>query len=373
MRRLRMSLAVIACCVLLVGCQSTGEVENQAYVLVLGVDRVEDGQLLLTATVPKIGKGGGSDEEKAQNSPYLHFSVSGDSWTAALEALQWATPRQVNLSHIEMLVVSHELAGEAEFPVLMRQMAQTPHLYANARFVVCSGQTREFVEAGETIIGTRMSAELKAMLRHYATQGYIPDSSFAEACYLADSIYSDPVAIWANETVEEKISTSGNGSGALNILETPMKQCFSGTALLREGVFLNALSPEDTRLLRLARGERSALTVDCSGKRYELTPESATRQVEFGDSGVELRLSVRLSASVPLCSEDEERIEGDLESALTGLIRRCQDDRCDPFGFAEAAASHFVTVLQWQAFDWRNCYAAAQLAVDVNVKGDTDQ
>lgn len=373
MRVLKLILTAMACCVMLAGCQSTGEVENQAYVLVLGVDRLEDGQLALTATVPRIGKGGGSDEEKAQDSPYLHFSVSGDSWTTALEALQWATPRQVNLSHIEMLVLSSELAGEAGFPALMRQMSQTPHLYANARFVVCSGQAGALVETGETVIGTRMSAELKAMLRHYAAQGYIPDSSFAEVCYLADSIYSDPVAIWVIETGGEKVHPSRNDDGALNILETPMKQCFSGAALFREGVFLNALSPEDTRLLRLAQGGRVALTVDCSGKRYELTPEGSTRRVEIGEGGVQIFLSVRLSASVPLCAEDEERIEGELESALTGLIRRCQADGCDPFGFAEAAAGHFATVPQWQAFDWRSRFAAASLSVDADVRGGANQ
>ena len=373
MRLLKTILIAMICCAMLAGCQSTSEVENQAYVLVLGVDRLDEGQLALTAIVPKIGKGGGADEGKAQGSPYLHFSVSGDSWTTALEALQWATPRQVNLSHIEMLVVSSMLAGEAGFPALMRQVSQTPHLYANARFVVCSGQARALVEAGETVIGTRMSAELKAMLRHYATQGYIPDSSFGEACYLADSIYSDAVAIWAVETGGEETGPSKEADGAMNIQETPMKQCFSGAALFREGVFLKALSPEETRLLQLAQGDKVTMTFDCSGKRYELTPEGSARRVEIGEDGVGISLSVRLSAAVPICTEDEERIEGELESALVGLIRRCQSDRCDPFGFAEAASRHFATVPKWQAFDWRSRYALAGLAVDADVRGVANQ
>ena len=39
------------CALLLCGCGVSGEVENQAYVLVLGVDRADDGQLELTSSM----------------------------------------------------------------------------------------------------------------------------------------------------------------------------------------------------------------------------------------------------------------------------------------------------------------------------------
>ncbi len=60
MRVTRLFVLIALPCLLLCGCQRTGEVENQAYVLVLGMDRAEDGLLRLTARIPKVGKRIGS-------------------------------------------------------------------------------------------------------------------------------------------------------------------------------------------------------------------------------------------------------------------------------------------------------------------------
>ena len=371
MRVVRVAFTLFICTLLFTGCQLSGEVENQAYVLVLGIERLEDGNIGLTALVPRIGKNAGSTEgEDSRGSPYLRFSVSGNSWPSALEALQWSTPRQVNLSHIELLVASGNIAGDPEFPELMRNMAEVSSLYTNARFAVCQGSARTFIDAGKTVIGTRMSTELKAMLKHYANQGYIPDSSFADACYAAGSIYSDPVAIWAYTADDDSNAiVTLNESQPVQVLETPMKQCFSGAAVFREGVFLETLTAEDTRLLNLIRGHRTTFCFNCKDNSYEVTPmRSVVKQVEIDNDRVKLILSIELSTQEMLCREDIRILTTDLRHALEALIQKCQAKRCDPFGFAEEAASHFVTVPEWRAFGWRDRYATAEKEIRVDIR-----
>ena len=126
MQRMRLAALIVLLALLLGGCQDTGEVENQAYVLVLALDAVGDGGLALTARVPKIGKSDAQgDKGDSGSSPYLTFSVTAPSWSAALDALQWATPRRINLSHIEMIVASEALASQPSFPELMNAVRRS--------------------------------------------------------------------------------------------------------------------------------------------------------------------------------------------------------------------------------------------------------
>ena len=113
-----------------------------------------------------------------------------------MEQLQWSAARELNLSHIALIVASEALASSAAFPRLIDSVAETRHLYTTAAFVVCSGRARDFIEGQETILGAHLSSEIAAMFRHYAAHGYIPKASFAELYYATHSCYSDPTAIW---------------------------------------------------------------------------------------------------------------------------------------------------------------------------------
>ena len=346
------------------GCQEIGEVENQAYVLVLAMDHAEDGALTLTARVPKIGKGGGKGEAgDSPNSPYLTFAVTAPSWSRALDALQWATPRRINLSHIEMIVASGELAAQPGFPMLMNEVADTPQLYTNARFIVCAGNAGAFLEAGDTVIGARLSDEIRAMLSQYAHQGFIPDVSLADVCYCANGIYGDPVAVWGDAAGK----AFGEGGGS-PVKESPMRQCFSGAALFRGGRFARALSPRETRLLNLIRGQGNTLFYQWGDSIVELSCDNPVRRrVALDGDGVTLSLALSLRAPAGYSDSDRALLEASITSDIARLVEGCQRLGCDPFGFAEAAAGRFPTVPEWTAFNWRARYARAALTIAVGV------
>ena len=374
MRIERLTLLLVAVALLLSGCRVSSEVENQAYVLVLGLDRSEGGDLTLTAKVPRIGKG--KPEETDGGGDYLLFSGSGRDFPHALDALEQATPRQMNLSHIELIVASEALASEAGFPGLVARIAETPHLYTSARFVVCEGSASSFIDAQETVIGTRLSSEINAMLEHYARQGFIPDARFADAYYLAGSIYGDATAIRGS------VSSYPDSRPALSLIEpedpagsavqSPMRQRYSGTMLFREGVLAGALDAGETRLLNLIRSSTDAFPFECDGSAYTLTPE---RRVKLGVDAQSGALSVLLELSTldDVCAADGAKLERALSSAMTALIRRCQALGSEPFGFSEVAAGRFWDVPSWRESNWREAYARADVKVTVRVRSSSNK
>lgn len=368
-RRLIALIALIALSALaLGGCHVSGELENQAYVLTLGIDRAADGQLLLNARVPQIGKG--KPGEESGGGDYLMFSGTGYDWPQALDALERATPRQMNLSHIGMIVVSEALAQEEDFGELIARIAETPHLYTTARFAVCAGQASEFIGAMKTLIGTRLSSEIGAMLDHYVRQGFVPDGTFADACYLSRSIYGDPVAILCRlasgdaPAVSMIDLTDSPDTG----IQSPMRQRYEGAALFRQGRMVGALDAGQTRLLNLVRGSVEALPFECDGKAFTLTPEGRPHLgVEMEDGDAVLSLRVRLATLDDVCAEDERRLEARLASSLIDVIQYCQRFGAEPFGFSEAAAGHFATVPDWLACNWQGQYSRADVTVRVQI------
>lgn len=370
MGRLRLLALLICACAVLGGCGVSGEVENQAYVLVLGLDRSDDGQLTLTARVPQVGgRGGGQDEP--DGSDYLTFSASGDTFVQALEGLQWATPRELNLSHIKLAVASEALARELDFGGLIGEVVETPHLYATARFAVCEGSAAGFIAEQAPVIGTRLSSELEAMLEHYARHGYIPDSSLAEVYYANNSIYSDPVAMLArSEDAAEPASLPLDAGTAGADVRSPAGQRFGGAALFREGRLVGRLGTEDALCLSLILGSAKSVVWEAGGRRVALTPKGAPEKtVELAGDVARLGLSLFLTTPEDIPAAEVRRIEEELEDRISALIAECQRLGAEPFGFSEVAAAGYLTVPQWLNSGWRERYAGAEIYVSVKIDG----
>ena len=368
-----MTLILLALALLLAGCRVSGEVENQAYVLVLGLDTREDGGLTLTARVPKIGKGQSEDGPNKASDGYLLFSAGGVSYPQAMEALEQVTPRRMNLSHIALVVASEALARTPDFGALIDSIARTPHLYTTARFVICEGRASDFIEAQQTVIGTRLSSEISAMLDHYAEQGYIPVSTFADAFYAVNSFYGDPAVIRGRVAPEDQAQPAAALTAPSQLEDdrvSPMRQRFSGAVLLRGGSMAGTLDARQTQLMNLIRGDAKALPVDCGGNRYTLTPEGgAKREVRIDGGRVTLGLRLTLGSVDDICDADALQLASSLKQALLEVVSACQGMGVDPFGFADAAACAFMTNAAWRSFEWHSRFAEAAVEVDVRVSG----
>ena len=57
----------------------------------------------------------------------------------------------------------------------------------------------------------------------------------------------------------------------------------------------------------------------------------------------------------------------DEEADIAALVRRCQQLRIEPFGFAERVATRFLTVDDWLAWNWRERFSSADVDVCVTL------
>ena len=375
MNKTRMAAFSLILCLVLTGCARTGEIEHQAYALVLGVDLNGD-QIELTMRIPRIGQAQGSSGEASGDERYLTISASGTDYSEVIERLQWTVERELNLSQVKMIIVSEELAASERFRGLIRELTETRHLYATAAFVVCAGSAREFIEGQETILGTRLSDEITAELRHYAAHGYIPKATFAGLYFYTYSLYSDPTGIWGFVDPEDETPDSAEAYATLHGAPMEISEAsrsassrhYLGTALFRDGRLVGRLDADETLALNLISGRVESFSFAHGGATYALSSFTGPRvRVGIDDGEASIDISLRLNSETRIPDGEMESLERDIAESLEGVIRRCQALLVEPFGFAERAASRFPDYAAWQGFDWRRRFETASVMIGVSI------
>ena len=169
---------------------------------------------------------------------------------------------------------------------------------------------------------------------------------------------------------EPYLVLSAAGEEGLPEAQTASERQYLGAAVFRDGRLAAQLDARDTLWLNLLTTRLDSFTYTCAGKDYALScAKKPRRTVAFDGDGVRLGATLWLSSEDSATDEELEAVARDLSAALTDMIRRCQAMGLEPFGFAERAAAHFLTIGEWRAFDWRGRFPSAQVEVKVNILG----
>lgn len=378
MRKTALSLILFACLAFLSGCSSLNQVEKLAFAEVMGVDLNAEGEIEVCIEVPKITGQQGEGSSGGDGSQ-LVYSASGESFDEALNLLQWAVPRGLDLSQIKLIVVSESLARDPHFLKAANTIMATPRLYTAARLAVCKGSAKDFVNAEKPVIGTRLSTELTATFDDYILNGYIPDTNFADFHLRSRSVYSDPLVIYA-ETDQTPGSTPSEQDSArpaaailpeesmLSTTETQHSNRYLGAAVFHNGKMVGKLNSEEFLYCKILQGEQQAFPFSIDDQTVGLTtlgPPAISMNLRSDpiEIGIDLRFSiVSSSKSAPLPA-----LEKALEESVVNTLEVCRRMNTEPFGFAEHAASHFLTLKDWESFDWLSHFSQSDIDVNVTV------
>ena len=373
-------LLLLTIAVSLSGCGESRQVENQAYILAMGLDLNEDGDFVITALSPKISGGGGDESGSSgsgsENSDYLHLSVRGESYERALERLNWAVPRTLNLSQLKLIVFSQDLVQQVNCRDLFHEISKTELLFTAAHVVVSEGKAQEFVENLQPTVGTRLSTDIEASIEHYVNYGITPDSRLATLYYQTESVYSDPLAIYAMLSDEEG-SGSGeeNGAQPASALSGPAEQVsqkldsdirtrYLGAAVFCNGEFRGLLDGGETVLANLLTDSLNLFWYTLEDECVKLNTVGKPKiKVDTDADPVKIEISIQLSVSNQDQRMRVEKLRDSLKSDIEALIEHTQRMGVEPFGFAEVAARGFANLDQWQQYDWREKYRHSDVEI----------
>lgn len=372
--RILKPLLPILLILLLSGCSTSRQVENQAYVLTMGLDKTDSG-LNITIQIPKIASSGEQESAAAGGSggSYFKFSAEGRDFEDTLQKLDWVVPRSLNLSHLKLIVLSEDLAGDAGFRDLLGQIVHTERLFSAARVAVCRDKASEFIEKLKPVVGSRLSTDILSTFDYYINLGFVPDSNLAELYYATESVYSDPMTACALLTNQaEAAPASVLGSGIAGVPETTSSEIsahYLGAAVFSEGVCAGFFNASETIFANLLKGSLKTMQYRHDGQgiqifhggkpRYEINLDNYPIQIK-----AKLRLNIGAQEEVP----DLEGLRQRLETQLRTVIEKAQQLKAEPFGIAEAAAGKFSTLDAWSSYNWMEKFSQADVSVEVSLR-----
>lgn len=103
----------------LTGCWDGRELERRALVMVVALDRSDDGvQVSLQLARPQTLAGASGQPDGGDGEPVTVVARSGASVSRALQALQFAVDRELFFGHVRVVVVSEQIASSGLWPLL---------------------------------------------------------------------------------------------------------------------------------------------------------------------------------------------------------------------------------------------------------------
>lgn len=365
-------LLAIACP--LGGCAMPHQPEHRAYVISMGVDINDNSDCVVSIQIPSItGSSGGADGGGGADS-YVVSSATAHTFVEALVLLQATTPRELDYKQMVSFVASQKAASSPVFPQIVTELMHTYEIFHSPQLIVCAGEAAAFLESQRPEIGTRLSSSVSAMLNNYQSQGYIPLADLSRAHYLSQSVYHDPVAIYAATPDQEhyrNVAPDNLGESYPGSLPHTglARNEYMGAALLQNGVMVGTLNGTQTQILNLLLGTTDEMPYFVGEKNVLLERiGGAQLSAILAPEGVTLRVDIRLAAKPLTNAPNPEALREKFLGDLNGLITTCQALKTDPFGFALRAAAQFATVPEWVAFSWRERYAQAALDLQVHIE-----
>ncbi len=378
----------------LTGCWSMRETDEIAYVLIVGFDKGEKDNLVLTLSIanPRTatgGGGGGGGEETTREI----VSVETIGPLAMLDLLNTAIDRRIYLQHAKAFIFSEDLAREGIGRWLSALM-RFREIRGNSEVFICRGKARDLIQKTSPFLELSPAKQFELIRKMSEIHGLYPTTQLIDL-YLDTKSHAKQAVLplAAIHEGEFELAKPGHERGLGEYLagEVPVagksKVQFTGTAVFREDKLVGLLDGQDTRYFLMLTGHFGSGymgikdPLDGSGDiglrvRQGQKPKYRTGIDEDGNVAIDVELFLEPEITASYSANDFERtdLKPILEEAFSkqteqgchNLIKRTQDElRADIFGFGEKVKRKFLTVQTWEEYKWLERYPEAQVNVSV--------
>jgi spore germination protein KC len=373
---------LLLCMVLLTGCWNRRELNELALVLGMSVDLV-DGQYLVTVQVVDPGEvaanqGGGG------RTPVSVFSERGDHIFSAIRKITTSAPRKMYFAHLQMFVISEEVAKKGINPTL-ELLTRDPEFRKDFYIVVSK------------------DVPAKDIMQNITTIEKIPANKMHESLETSEKAWAPTVAVRLDELVA---FLTGDGINAVltgitfigkdekrktldNVTRTKPYGILKYTdiAIFREDRLVGWLDETESKGYNYIRGnvKNTVGAVPCSknaSKEEELIIETIRTDVKVkgkvknGKPEVDVTLNAESNVGEVSCKIDltkpetikmlEETTSKRSEEVLIASVKKAQEYKSDIFGFGDAI--HRADPKAWKKLkkNWNEEFAN----MTVNIKSN---
>ncbi|RFB17600.1 Ger(x)C family spore germination protein [Bacillus sp. HNG] len=384
---------------ILVGCWDKQEIDEKAYVLGIGLDKSDvKGFLKITYLIsnPEAGstqQGGGSNEPSHEI-----ITLNASSFIQSENLANAVIAKSITYDILDFFVVSEELARDKDFIRYIYDGTKDRDVRRDTKLIVSKEEASTFIERNQPKLETRRHEYFETIFNNATKIGFIPNSEINNFFRITEA--DADLYISAYATTEQDKSTAKRNedddliAGKMKVTGKTNPAQFLGSAVFKEGQMIGILSVQETRITQMLNKwmlKPSFLVTlpDPFMKNYWITarftqikPPKITVDVSKPAPKIIVNLPIEAAiltdhSMVNYADEEEKReelkkhISNGFERRINDLIKRTQEEfEADLFGFSLFARKHFLTIPQWESYDWMKAYPTADISVIVDIRFD---
>lgn len=324
MKHKRFLLALFTLLLLLTGCAGKRELNELAIVMAVGIDKGEDGNVRVTAQIPRPSDARGQTGAPSGQTGDAVWSVSAEGKTIfeAIRNLGRFSPRRIFWAHNFIIVINEEFA-KAGIQDVIDFFTRNPELRMNTWVAVTPDKAIEVVT---TITGLEVipGEAVDKLFRYSAITSQAPRTTMRNlySSYLSHG--TDPV-LTRIKLVEKGVSNKEPGKMKVKQVE------LAGAGVFKKDKLIGVLEGDEVRGLMpfIDRLESVILSVSCpkdESENVSLELRHQNFKVTPGYEGGKPKFQVKLDsyssiaeADCPISLKDKEQVD-DMEKELEELL-----------------------------------------------------
>lgn len=397
------ALTVLVLVVQVTGCYGRRELEDMSLVTIVGVDKGQYKDLLITTVValPRktFGGGMGGGGGGAEGQPTLILSAEGNTMIDALAQITTMTSRLTTTAHTQLVILGEEMA-KYDAGVILDVFSRNLEFRHNTLVAVSKGKASDFIRAFRSPEEAEPSEYLvKLLLSSNREMGICPLVSAHEFLIAYDTLELEPwvpyLALASTAPVEKETSNQGNESSKESTGKHSPAEDTTIVAVLGAALFRNVgqqmrmvglLDTKEAMAISILRGDfvRGYLDIALPGKpgrqaTLALHHLSTSVKTRLDAGQVEVIFKIRLTASVEEATARELNVspeyhqevvrtaEQEVRTLLSKALAKLKASETDVADLGMTVLKHFRTLHEWEQYDWPSKFRNVTADYDVKM------
>lgn len=403
-------LLISILCTLLTGCFDRREIDDQTYIIAMGLDKgtMEPLKLTLQYALPAAiggggggGAGGGSEGSKSLNS----VTIDVPTLNSGINMANGFIGKKLNMSHAVVVVISKELAKEG-IRKYIYGISRGREFRPSMFIAVCRDTAEDYLNSIKPVQESDPSKYYQLLFSEYRNTAFTANTSIYSFYSTMETLDDQPIAILAglSKYKNSKDFNIKNSTALKKGRQIPFEGDFKageipkigdqkgeimGLSIFNGDSMIGELDGAECRSYLMTKGNLNSTYITINDpeepKSYIVLnvkqSRKPTRTVKLQDDKPKLSVKLRLEADFisiqsginyedpKLLSKAEEAgrklITADVCSFLDRTIRNYHSDIC---GFGKEAKKNFLTYEEWKEYKWLEKYKNSTFTVNVELQ-----
>jgi spore germination protein KC len=380
----------------LTGCWDSMEVEESAFVAVIGLDLNEHGGMDVTYLISNPQGGGfGSVLGSSQNEPPEEvITMKIPDILTGRDLLGTSVTRKTTFSHMRTMVVGEELARSGKLLSSLEAALRDREIRRDMFLIVCKEKAADFMNGNSSKLETRPHKFYEFIAQRWEETGLVPVSTvhmFMQSIEQQAGLFLDIYGTTQPTEPNEKGNEDEYLPGSIDITGGNPLQMI-GSAVFKNGIMVGTLNGEETRFCQLLRPHYKIPSIltsypDPIKKDYRIS----TRIIKEENTDIKIDTSqkfpvIHVSVSVffdilaipsgidyisdsGMQKQLERHISNILSEKALKLVKKTQQElKGDPFLWFNEARKKFSTWGEYRQYNWAEKYPNATVSIQFEAK-----